>query len=169
MQKKKLILIGGTMGVGKTTLGQYLVEQRLDHAVFLDGDWCWYMHPWVFNDENKAMVLRNIQFLLNSFIANSTLENIVFVWVMHQQAIIDDLLSGLSGDFDVYSFSLIASESELTKRFRQDIDAGIRDQAALQGAVDRLAMYHTVDSIKIDVTGKNYPENAEVILHHLRN
>jgi adenylate kinase family enzyme len=55
MQKKKLILIGGTMGVGKTTLGQYLVEQRLDHAVFLDGDWCWYMHPWVFNDENKAL------------------------------------------------------------------------------------------------------------------
>jgi hypothetical protein len=155
------------MGVGKTTMGEYLVEKRLDNAVFLDGDWCWYMNPWIYSDENKKMVLHNIQFLLNSFIANSTLENIVFVWVMHQQEIIDDLLSGLHGDFDVYSFSLTATETELTKRFSKDIQAGIRDQEALQGAIDRIPMYDTVDSIKVDVTGREYPENADIILSQL--
>lgn len=167
MTKKKLILIGGAMGIGKTTIGQYLVEKRLDNAVFLDGDWCWYMHPWVFNEENKKMVLRNIQFLLNSFIANSSLENIVFVWVMHQQEIIDDLLSGLHGDYELYSFSLTATKDELTKRFSKDIDAGIRDQASLQGAIDRIQMYQDVNSIKIDVTGRNYPENADTILNEI--
>ena len=168
MQKKKLILIGGTMGIGKTTLGQYLVEKRLDNAVFLDGDWCWCMHPWVFNDENKAMVMRNIQFLLNAFIANTTLDNIVFVWVMHQQSIIDDLLNGLNGDFDVYSFSLVASEAELTPRFSQDIEAGTRDQAALPDAIARLSMYDAVDSIKIDVTGQDYSMYADAILNQLK-
>lgn len=167
MTKKKLILIGGAMGIGKTTIGQYLVEKRLDNAVFLDGDWCWYMHPWVFNDENKKMVLRNIQFLLNAFIDNSSLENIVFVWVMHQQDIIDDLLAELHGDYELYSFSLIATEEELTKRFSKDIDAGIRDQAALQGAIDRIQMYQDVNSIKIDVTGRNYPDNADTILNEI--
>ncbi|MDN6899661.1 hypothetical protein [Oenococcus sicerae] len=110
------------------------------------------------------MVLQNIKFLLNSFLANSTLENIVFVWVMHQQKIIDDLLSGLHGDYDLYSFSLTASEQELTKRFGKDVEAGIRNQAELQAAIDRIVMYKAVNSIKIDVTGRELPENAERII-----
>lgn len=164
MAKKKLILIGGPMGVGKTTLGKYLVDHRLNQAVLLDGDWCWYMHPWIFNDENKKMVMRNSQFLLNSFIANSTIETIVFVWVMHQQAIIDDLLSGLEGDFTTDSFSLVANEAELTKRFSQDIASGKRKPADLPAAIQRLSLYESVDSTKIDVTGRDYPEVAQLIL-----
>ncbi len=168
MTKKKLILIGGTMGIGKTTIGQYLVENRLDNAVFLDGDWCWYMHPWIFNDENKEMVLRNIQFLLNSFIDNSSIENIVFVWVMHHQEIIDDLLAGLHGDYELYSFSLTATEEELTKRFSKDIDAGIRSRSALQEAINRIKMYQDVKSIKIDVSGQDYPDSANIIINEIQ-
>ncbi|MFT8363047.1 MAG: AAA family ATPase [Sporolactobacillus sp.] len=52
---KRLIIINGTMGVGKSTVSQ-LVADKLDQSVFLDGDWCWNMHPWVFSDENKEMV-----------------------------------------------------------------------------------------------------------------
>ena len=37
---KKLILIGGTMGVGKTATSS-LLKYQLDNCVFLDGDWCW--------------------------------------------------------------------------------------------------------------------------------
>ncbi|MDN6899660.1 hypothetical protein [Oenococcus sicerae] len=62
MTRKKLILIGGTMGIGKTTIGQFLVEKRLENAVFLDGDWCWYMNPWVFNDENKKWFFKILSF-----------------------------------------------------------------------------------------------------------
>lgn len=37
---KRIYLIGGTMGVGKTSVCQPL-KKRLKNAVFLDGDWCW--------------------------------------------------------------------------------------------------------------------------------
>lgn len=37
---KNLYLIGGTMGVGKTSVSQCM-KQELPNAVFLDGDWCW--------------------------------------------------------------------------------------------------------------------------------
>ena len=37
---KKLYIIGGTMGVGKTTVCNIL-KKRLDMSVMLDGDWCW--------------------------------------------------------------------------------------------------------------------------------
>ena len=44
MDMKNLYMIGGTMGVGKTTVCQRL-KMTLEHAVFLDGDWCWTPSP----------------------------------------------------------------------------------------------------------------------------
>lgn len=41
---KHCILINGTMGVGKTTVCKELMK-LLPASVFLDGDWCWYSHP----------------------------------------------------------------------------------------------------------------------------
>ena len=47
------------MGVGKTTVGQAL-KIELEQCVFLDGDWCWDMHPFQVTPETKALVLDNI-------------------------------------------------------------------------------------------------------------
>ena len=64
---KKLIIIGGTMGVGKTTTGQAL-KKFLPRCAFLDGDWCWDMEPFVVTDETRAMVMDNITHLLRNFL-----------------------------------------------------------------------------------------------------
>ena len=56
---KTLYLIGGTMGVGKTTVSQQL-KKELTNSVFLDGDWCWDADPFQVTEETKAMVMRNI-------------------------------------------------------------------------------------------------------------
>ena len=56
---KNLIIVGGTMGVGKTATCREL-QKILPRNVFLDGDWCWDMHPFVVTDETKAMVNSNI-------------------------------------------------------------------------------------------------------------
>ena len=63
---KTLYMIGGTMGVGKTTVCQQL-KQDLQNSVFLDGDWCWDASPFQVTDETKAMVMDNICHLLNNF------------------------------------------------------------------------------------------------------
>ena len=91
---KKLILIGGTMGVGKTATSS-LLKQKLNQSVFLDGDWCWDMHPFIVNEQTKAMVMKNICFMLNQFIHCPVYETILFCWVMHEQGIIDEILSNL--------------------------------------------------------------------------
>ena len=64
---KNLYMIGGTMGVGKTTACK-LLKRRLDNAVFLDGDWCWDADPFQVTEETKALVLDNISHMLNNFI-----------------------------------------------------------------------------------------------------
>ncbi len=89
---KTLYLIGGTMGVGKTSVGQCM-KQKLPNAVFLDGDWCWDADPFRITEETKEMVMDNICFLLNRFVRCSAYENIIFCWVMHEQSIIDMILN----------------------------------------------------------------------------
>lgn len=64
---KRLYMIGGPMGVGKTAACRQL-QQLLDRSVFLDGDWCWDAHPFQVTEETREMVLENISFLLNSFL-----------------------------------------------------------------------------------------------------
>ena len=68
---KTVYLIGGAMGVGKTTVSQQL-KKELTNSVFLDGDWCWDADPFQVTDETKAMVMDNICYLLNNFLHCST-------------------------------------------------------------------------------------------------
>jgi len=56
---KNIIFIGGTMGVGKSTVSQAL-KKDLNDSVCLDGDWCWDMNPFVVNGETNALVMDNI-------------------------------------------------------------------------------------------------------------
>ena len=49
---KTLYLIGGTMGVGKTTISQQL-KKDLPNCVFLDGDWCWDADPFQVTEETE--------------------------------------------------------------------------------------------------------------------
>ena len=89
---KTLYLIGGPMGVGKTTVSRVL-QKTLDHSVFLDGDWCWDAHPFLVTEETKQMVLCNIRFLLNQFLHCSAYHSVIFCWVLHEQAILDAVLA----------------------------------------------------------------------------
>lgn len=104
---KNLYLIGGTMGVGKTTVCQRL-KGLLPKAVFLDGDWCWDAEPFVVTEETKAVVMDNICHVLNNFIHCTEYENIIFCWVMHQQGIIDSILERLdTGLCSIKAVSLV--------------------------------------------------------------
>lgn len=149
---KNIFLIGGTMGVGKTTTCQIL-KNKLPDCVFLDGDWCWDMHPFQVTPETKKMVMENICFLLDQFIRCSVYKNIVFCWVMHEQAIIDEILSKLeTGDHLVHSISLVCSEDALRKRLQKDVDAKIRSADVIERSIARIGCYEGLSTEKIDVS-----------------
>lgn len=160
---KKLYLVGGTMGVGKTTVCK-LLRDMLPNSVFLDGDWCWDMHPFVVTDETKTMVTDNICHLLRNFIGCSAFENIIFCWVMHEQTIIDDIRSKLNlSNCDVQCVSLVASGEALARRIQKDIEAGLRTPDVMERSLGRLPLYEGLDTIKIDVSGISAMDAAEKI------
>ena len=161
---KTLYLIGGTMGVGKTTVSQQL-KQDLPNSVFLDGDWCWDASPFQVTEETKAMVTDNICYLLNSFLHCSAYENVIFCWVMHQQSIIDSILEKLDAkNCDMKCISLITDEINLRKRLTADVENGIRTVDVIDRSVARISLYHTLDTIKIDTSNKTVQMIADEII-----
>ena len=163
MKMKNLIVINGTMGVGKTATSRAL-QSLLPNCVFLDGDWCWDMSPFIVNKETKEMVLDNISHLLNNFIACSVYENVVFCWVMHEQGILNDVLSRLNTQHcKVYPFSLTCSEEALISRLTKDVKEGIRTQDVIERSVPRLPNYLAMDTEPIDVSEISAQEAAKII------
>ncbi|MHD0318849.1 AAA family ATPase [Fusobacterium sp. THCT1E2] len=147
---KNLIFINGTMGSGKTAVSQKL-KILLNKSIFLDGDWCWDMVPFIVNTETKEMVLENIAFLLNNFLKCSEYENVIFCWVMHEENIIKDILKRLEpNNYKLYKFSLICSKEELKKRIMKDVESGIRDESVLERSYVKMNNYKMMDTIKID-------------------
>lgn len=161
---KTIYIIGGTMGVGKTAVCQNL-KTTFNNSVFLDGDWCWDMHPFKVTEETKAMVVDNICHTLNSFLSCSVFENIIFCWVMHEQSIIDNILSRLNlSGCRVINISLICSEKTLKERLQKDINTGIRTADIIEKSVKRIPLYLKLSTVKIDTSNLTVAETAKEIV-----
>ncbi|NLD17303.1 MAG: AAA family ATPase [Tissierellia bacterium] len=160
---KKLYIIGGAMGVGKTSVGQEL-KYMLENSVFLDGDWCWDSDPFLVNEENKKMVLENICFLLNQFIKCPGYENVIFTWVMDHQSIIESILKCLDlEDIDIKIISLTGNPETIKERLEKDIATGIRKDDVVKRSIARLPLYQKLNTIKINTDGKSIEDIAKEI------
>ena len=151
------------MGIGKTTVSQ-LIKRKLDNSVFLDGDWCWDAHPFQVTEETKEMVLENICAVLNNFLKCSVYDNIIFCWVMHEQSIMDAIISRLDiTGCRFLAISLLCSEENLIQRLKKDIAAGVRSNDVIERSVNRIPLYQTLHTIKIDTSDKSAVEIAREI------
>lgn len=150
--KKQLILVGGAMGVGKSAVCRELLRQ-LTPGVWLDGDWCWNMNPFVVSEENKRMVLSNITHLLRAYLNNSSYRYVLFCWVMDQPLLFEAVLGPLLDiPFTLHSFSLVCTEQALRERLERDVRDGIREAGVIPRSLRRLPAYAALPTCKLDVT-----------------
>ena len=161
---KRLYLVGGPMGVGKTAVCQEL-KLLLHKSVFLDGDWCWDMHPFSVTPETKAMVMDNIAYLLANFLRCGEIDHVILAWVLHEQAIIDNLLARLPTDgVSVTAVSLVCTPEALAARISEDVAAGLRTPDVLPRSLARLPLYDALRTVKLDTTRLTPEEAARAIL-----
>lgn len=161
---RKLIIINGTMGVGKSTVCREL-NKRLDKSVWLDGDWCWMMNPFIVNEENKKMVENNIVYLLRNFLMNSSFDYVIFDWVIHKEYIFDSILQRLNDlKFDVTKITLTCSEEALRSRILKDVHENLRDEDCIDRSLERLALYKDMNTEKIDTSDISVSETVDKVI-----
>ena len=164
---KRLVLVGGSMGVGKSAVCRALME-RLSRCLYLDGDWCWNMHPFSVTEETRALVLDNICSMLARALRCPELDHVILGWVLHQQQTADMILSRLPLDgAEVANISLLASPKALRTRLERDMADGRRPR---DGVVERslayLPMYERLNTWKLDTT-RLTPEEAAAQISRL--
>ena len=74
---KRLILINGTMGVGKSAVSR-CIQRLLPACALLDGDWCWNVHPFSVTEESKRRVIDHIVTVLHGYLGCADVQNVVF-------------------------------------------------------------------------------------------
>ena len=116
------------------------------------------------------MVMDNITHILNNFLACSAYDHVIFCWVMHQQAILDEILDRLDlTGVTVVPVSLVCTREVLLRRLNQDVSAGLRQPDILLRSPQRLSLYDALDTIKIDTSCATVPETVQAILRLTKN
>jgi broad-specificity NMP kinase len=169
MSSKTLVIVNGTMGVGKTTTCRLLLE-RLTPGAYLDGDWCWNINPFAVTAENQDMVIGNIVHLLRGYLTNTSLRYVIFGWVLHRQEIFDAILRPL-GDlaFETHRITLTCSPAQLRERLSPEIAAARRQPDIVERSIARLALYDALDTIKLDVGMRSAADVADEIAGMVRS
>ena len=111
--KKKLILISGSPCVGKTSVGTQLFESY-NNSAYLDGDWCWCVHPFSVTDSRLRNGDRSMSFVLSNYL-DSDFEYVFFTSVvLTDLRIREGILNGITaGDYEIIAFTLTCSEETL--------------------------------------------------------
>ena len=164
---KPLVFLNGPMGVGKSTVAA-LLQQKFDRCAYLDGDWCYRVHPFRVTKESKELVLNNIAYLLDGYLKSPDVDLVLFSWVMNKREIRDAVLSKMTERGKCLFVTLTASEEALIKRFAKDIAAGLRTHEGLTRALSYLPDYKAdFGGLKLITDEKEPDELAEIIKEYI--
>ena len=159
----KVIILNGPMGVGKTTVGKYIADHHPGTA-FIDGDWCLDIHPFVGNQETKAMAVDNILHMIGNYQKCSVCSMVVLVWLMDEPWVIQKITQGLSAlQADVKNVTLTCSRENLIRRWKEDHACEWRTDEWLNVSLKSLPGFEAMKNT-IDTTGLSVEQVAELIM-----
>lgn len=160
---KKVIIINGPIGVGKSTVGRLLCK-KLNKSAFLDGDWCFDLHPFIDDQETKEMAVDNIIHIINNYLNCSHCDYVVFNWVMDKMELYKKITDSLQVNKScLYEIALICTEEALTDRWYKDNLCEWRIEEWLNVSRKSLKYFSAIDTIRIDTSNKTANDVADEI------
>lgn len=161
---KKLILIAGPMGVGKTTVAN-LINKKIENSICLEGDAFWNWNPEGITEEDKKQVIINISNGINKHLKENKYQTIIFTWIMHQQFIIDSIINNLDlTDTKLIVVTLDCNEITLVNRIKKDINDGKRKIDVIKRSLLRRRDSMSTNTVHIDTSSLDANEVADKIL-----
>lgn len=164
---KNIIILNGPMGCGKTTVGKKICE-RLHKTAFIDGDWCFDLHPFVGNNETKNMAVDNIVFMIQNYSLCSECENIVLVWLMDDKKYHDRIINEiLNLKLNIIDLTLWCDEPNLVQRWTNDKICEWRNSQWLEVSKKSLNYFKSLNNV-LNTSELSIDEVVDSILFMLK-
>ena len=159
----KVIIINGPMGIGKTTVGKYIADHHPGTA-FIDGDWCMDIHPFIGNQETKAMAVDNILYMIGNYQKCSVCSMVVLVWLMDDPWVVQRITEGLAAlQTELKSVTLTCDRGNLIKRWNNDQNCEWRTDEWLHVSLKSLPGFASMDNV-IDTSLLTVDQVADLIM-----
>jgi len=158
---KRLILVCGANGIGKSTACKNLVE-IFPSSAYIDSDYCRYMSPFSFSKEEMAVVVSNISNMMINYFKLSTINNVIFQYGFHgvRRQIFNDILFLLNESNIKYEFCPIILECSLEENIRR-MQNDCRDLERINRAIaNTISIYDELCYPRIDTTKLSPEETA---------
>lgn len=163
--KKKLLVIIGPNGVGKSTSARAFLDMY-SRSAFVDSDWCRVINPFSFSWKTKKTVTDNLYCLIRNYLLCEDILRVIFTYGFHggRKGIFDEVIRRLRKneriDFECHIIILKCNSDENIRRMRMDG----RDEERIAGAVkNTFDFYDSYDYPVIDTTELNVDQVAEKI------
>lgn len=143
---KKLVLLGGPTGVGKTTALNRL-QGRFDRAAFLDADDVWRVGSELAIPQNRSIAIRNVTATMRGYFEANCQLGIVS-WVFARPELYQPVVDALTSSVDSIQMLYLVSDSETLKARLEK--RGQPDR--IDYALGRLALIQALPFTKIDTT-----------------
>lgn len=167
---KKLIFVCGPSGIGKSTACRKLCK-TMDACALVDSDWCRFMNPFSFTEENKDMVVTNLSTLLLGYLRNSGAKNVIFLYGFHgpRKQLFDRVMALINESGIPYAFVpmiLECGEEENLRRSRAD---GRDEDHIRYFMAHTRPVYDAYDYHRIDVTALTVEETVERMAEYVES
>lgn len=160
MEKKKLVMIAGPAGVGKTAVCKELFG-RISGSAWLDADWCWMVNPYPGKtDEQKLYAEKAFGYILDGYFADVNTHTVLFSWLMHADSMFGRVTTQIShSDYQLIKVALVCDDDEYRRRMIAD-----NRRAQQIDTRDSMEKYLALSAEIIDTTHLSISETADRIL-----
>lgn len=162
---KKLIVIIGPNGVGKSTAAKKIVEQNPGSAL-VDSDWCRVTNPFKLTDVTKETVKENIYCLLYNYLVCAEIDTVVFTYSWHgeRKEIYDRVVEQLKNAGVKFEESIIILKCNEEENIKRALNDNRDIQRVERGMKNTFSFYDKFDYPCIDTTNMTVEEVVKQIL-----
>lgn len=162
---KKVIVIIGPNGVGKSTTAKALLSQ-CQKCAYIDADWCRAINPFPFTKETKKVVTANIYCLFKNYLLCQDIDLIVFPYgfLGERKSIFDEVIQRLADENIVFQLQIFVLKCSLDENINRATKDGRDEERIKRGIANTFSFYDAYAYPVIDTTVLTPNQVAEQII-----
>jgi len=162
---KKYIIINGSPGAGKTTVGRKIAE-TIGRCAYIDGDFVTELHPHLDYKETYPMQKDNILHMSRNYYDFVHCDTVVLSWIMGESLAAEFIADITTIGYDVQHFVLSCDKAVLKDRWYKDSVADWRSDEFLVFATEILEQFsRRKDGEIVDTSNFSIDEAVSYIIN----